>query len=88
MTEQKITVYILRYVLTKGIIEKVSGVLSDSDGGIALNGPRNYGCISPHHYFLTMGRAVEEAEKIRAKKIAQLRKEILKLEAMTFTKDE
>lgn len=43
-------------------------------------------CLSPGEYHLTREAAIAKAEEMRTKKIASLKKQIKKLEAMDFTK--
>jgi hypothetical protein len=81
--EQKI--YITKYALTRGIIEKEARI-SDYGGGhlraFANGDYSSYGIGSEAFY--TKEEALKNAEKRRTKKIESLRKQIQKLENIKF----
>jgi hypothetical protein len=78
--------YITKYALTNGIFK--------TDGEINENYPSMFSLPGTHHSFFNEGKewhrtlegAVARAEEMRVKKIASLKKQIAKLEKMTFDK--
>lgn len=78
-------VWITKYALTKGIIE-ADGELISSDSVSILN----RGLSLPTHWFYKgdwysdKQSAIKKAEEMRQKKIANLKKQIEKLEGMRF----
>lgn len=78
-------VWITKYALTKGIIE-VDGELISSDFVSILN----RGLSLPTHWFYKgdwhsdKQSAIKKAEEMRQKKIESLKKQIKKLEEMSF----
>ncbi|MGX1958420.1 hypothetical protein [Serratia proteamaculans] len=85
MGKKMITGYITRYALTAGIIKR-EGEIADS-GSFRYKDPEAWGTSNIWHtdYRLTEAEALAKAEDMRKKKIASLKKQIAKLEAMTFT---
>lgn len=71
--------YITKYALTDGIIEKEGRIVKDTYFDV-----EKYGFFSKGDYFFTKEEAIEKAEKMRLKKIESLKKQILKLEKLTF----
>lgn len=71
--------YITKYALTDGIIEKEGEIVKDTYFNV-----RKYGFFSKGDYFFTKEEAIEKAEQMRLKKIESLKKQILKLEKLTF----
>lgn len=87
MAEERIRVWITKYALTEGI------QLVDAEWSPAFPSMVSYGgeglCRQNAHgegndWHRTPKAAVRRAEEMRRKKIASLRKQIVKLEAMTF----
>lgn len=85
MDKKMITGYITRYALTVGIIKR-EGEIADS-GSFHYKDPEEWGISSIWHtdFRLTESEALARAEDMRKKKIASLKKQIAKLEAMIFT---
>lgn len=78
-------VYITKYALTKGILEKDATVIEDFPKMIRIENVR-----WPEKYFKpdwheTKEQAIKQAEEMRIKKIATLKRAIKKLETKTFT---
>jgi hypothetical protein len=79
-------IYITKYALTGGIFSIVCKI---NNSGYALEkNERGYpvNAYSPSAYADTMEQAIEKAEKMRDKKIKNLKKQIEKLENLTFGK--
>ena len=76
---EMVKAYITKYALTNGIIEKDGIIVKDIYFEV-----KKYGFFSKGDYFFTKEEAVEKAEQMRLKKIASLKKQILKLEKLTF----
>ncbi len=74
-------VFNTKYALTRGIIE--GRAKATSVPGMILN--ENGGYLHEGEWFLTREEAEANAEHRRAKKIASLKKQIAKLEALSFT---
>lgn len=78
-------VWITKYALTKGIIER-EGKLTSSDSVSVVNQDRSL----PTHWFYRgdwysdKQSAIHKAEEMRQKKIESLKKQIKKLEEMRF----
>lgn len=85
MDKQLTTVYITKYALSAGITKR-EGEISES-GSFQYRDPVHRGLLWAWHtdYRLAETEALEKAEDMRKKKIASLKKQIAKLEAMTFT---
>lgn len=85
MDKQLTTAYITRYALTAGIIKR-EGEITDS-ASFRYKDPQAWGTSNIWHtdYRLTEAEALATAEDMRKRKIASLKKQIAKLEAMTFT---
>ncbi|WP_447872022.1 tail fiber assembly protein [Serratia fonticola] len=85
MDKQLTSGYITKYALTAGIIKR-EGEIDDS-GSFRYKDPEAWGTSSIWHtdFRLTEAEALAKAEDMRKKKIASLKKQIAKLEAMTFT---
>lgn len=78
-------VYITKYVLTKGIVEKEAE--DYGDGTIKVNESDwwlKYFCGEGKEWHRTRESAVKCAEKMRKKKISSLKNQIEKLEKMKF----
>jgi hypothetical protein len=80
-------VFITRFALTGGIIEKDDAEPCSSEGMIKVPS------MGPHVFFhggdgrdwhATRESAVKKAEEMRAKKIASIKKQLAKLESMKF----
>ncbi len=86
MGEMPKTVFVTKYALTDGIKERefsrywMAGCAVVKVAG-GLNGEM---LLHKGDFALTSREAVERAETMKAKKLASLRKQIAKLEAMTF----
>ncbi|HBE9079116.1 TPA: hypothetical protein KNG91_002039 [Serratia fonticola] len=85
MDKQETTVYITKYALTAGVLKR-EGEISES-GSVQYRDPVHRGLLWAWHtdYRLTEAEALVKAEDMRKKKIASLKNQIAKLEAMTFT---
>lgn len=84
MDKQPTTAFITKYALTFGIIKR-EGEIADS-GSFRYKDPEAWGQSSVWHtdFRLTETEALDRAEDMRKKKIASLKKQIAKLEALTF----
>lgn len=83
MSDKKFTVYVTNWALTSGIQECVAQKVANPNH-VFITGGMGYGlCIKPD-WHATREEAVARAELMRTKRIASLRKQIAKLEAMTF----
>lgn len=81
-------VFITRYALTRGIIEKETEITVYKS---PIEEPIECACVEEwpgytigKEAFYTLEEAVKKAEEMRNKKIASLRKQIEKLEKMEF----
>lgn len=86
MTETPKTVFVTKYALTGGIVERE--VIDLYDGGMVRarmkGAPNNYALYFRPDYALSREDAIKQADDKRDRKLASLRKQIAKLEAMTF----
>jgi hypothetical protein len=84
-------VYITKYALTRGILER-EGVIDEEDGYVRVeNG--GWGGSSDLFYldknaFTSKEEAIAKAEELRLKKIENLKKQIKKLEQFRFCVEE
>lgn len=78
-------VFITKYALTKGIIEKEAEINSYRDGSkyAYVRGEFN-GYNMTRDAFFDYNNAIQNAEEMRQKKIASLKKQITKLEKLSF----
>jgi hypothetical protein len=82
MTES-VTVYCTRYALTAGIFQLKGRITSDGCFAETPDKDRFKYCFSKPDYKLNRQDAIADFEKRRTAKIANLRKQIAKLEQMT-----
>ena len=78
-------IYITTYALTKGIWKRE--LLKEVNGMAVAKCPgwlNEEGYFHGNEWHKTLEQAMERAEEMRSKKIASLRKQIDKLEVMTF----
>lgn len=84
--DQKITAYITKYALSSGKILKIDARLFCNGSSIAYRTDGSmydqYAHGSDWHH--TLPGAIAKANEMRIKKIASLKKQIAKLEAMRF----
>ena len=86
---ETIRVWITKYALTQGIYEVE---VTECDNGMVSQKPQKGSLCNMNSYYHGEGRewhrtregAVAKAEAMRKKKIAAIRKQLLKLEAMKF----
>jgi len=78
-------VFITKYALTKGILEKEAEICDYGNGHIRAYVKEEFSSYSlGKECFKTKEQAMERAEKMRLKKIASLKKQIEALEKMKF----
>lgn len=78
-------VFITKYALTKGILEKEAEICDYGNGHIRAYVKGDFSSYSLGKVcFKTKEQAIEKAEKMRLKKIASLKKQIEALEKMKF----
>lgn len=80
------TVYVTTHAITKGI-EEAEGSFSGSAFRYAGLGTGNYSRFSfapANHVFVNRGDAVVNAERMRDERVASLRRQIERLESLTF----
>jgi hypothetical protein len=79
---KRITIWVTKYALTKGIYS----VSAEIKGGMAVSGDRYPACFhgDGREWHRTESGAHRRADRMRTDKIAALRKQIAKLEAMKF----
>lgn len=77
------TVWLVKYALSNGPQECVVDGLSSAPGRIYVDGYCS-GCQLGRDVFMTWGEAVMVMNAMRDKKIASLKKQIAKLEKMTW----
>ena len=86
----KVKRWISKYALTKGVYEAEGKIIEDSiaNGCFVIEHlySRDYFSLKEHHE--TKEAALAKAESMRLKKIESLKKQIAKLEAMTFKEAE
>lgn len=82
----KTIVYITRYALSKGIKVLEAEVLLEREEGSSYKYIRDgYGFLYINKdFFLTKSEAIKKAEEMKKKKLLSLRKQVEKLEKMTF----
>jgi hypothetical protein len=80
--------FVTKYALTDGIIECEGEICSDvSEKMIAVKNKHHFPDKTHYHkpyWHVTRSGAAAHAEELRVKKIASLRKQIAKLEKLTF----
>lgn len=80
--------YITKYALTNGIIEVDTEILTDTFGGkfisVKIFGFHYEQFFGAKDFRQTRKSAIKKAEEMRAKKIASLKKQIEKLEKLSF----
>ncbi len=78
-------IFIAKYALTKGIIEKEAEISSYRDGSkYAYVKGEFFGYNMSKDAFYNYEDAIQKAEGMRQKKIASLKKQIAKLEKLSF----
>lgn len=81
--------YITKYALTQGIIEVDGGSVREvaiKDGRLLFRDKKSYTQVyCAGEWYTEKGMAVADAEHRKQKKIASLKKQISKLEAMQFS---
>lgn len=85
--EENVTAWITKYALTDGVIKvsgKVNHEISSRMFTYRLPGDFSDTYVHGNDWHRTEHEALDRAEKMRAKKIASLKKQIAKLEAMKF----
>ena len=79
--ENTVTVWITKYALTQGILEK-EGTLH-KDGWFHENDRSDLSCMySPREFCLSLSKALEDFEKKRQKQIESAEKRIKRLKAL------
>ena len=78
------TVYITQYALTKGVLEKEAQVSERFPNLIHTSAKTSDDVYSKPYWHLTREEAVAHAEQLRERKVAALKKQVAKLEKMTF----
>ena len=78
--------FVTKYALTRGILQvEVELCLDvDPDGGMVADHSEYHTCYHKPDWHRTRVSAVARAEQMRLAKLASLRKQITKLEAMSF----
>lgn len=90
MKDETITAYITKYALTVGIMEREATVIVSSGGTmIEVEIPAAIGFAYTHFFHggdwhRTREAAVSKALEMRARKVKSLRKQLAKLEDMSF----
>lgn len=74
-------VYITKYALTSGIFSMEGEIRGDTVRGL---GDHNGHIYLDRDWWLTKAAAITRAEELKEKKIKSLKKQLKKLEAMTF----
>jgi len=78
-------IYITKHILTQGIIEKDGEILDGYDGRmVEIGGLNSHEYYHKPYWHLTKEEAIEHAIKLKANKINSLKKQITKLEKLTF----
>lgn len=80
--EQKTTVYITKYALTRGILKSVGKI--ERDSGFFYPGDRTCGYATPTQWTASKQEAIKKAEEMRRKKIESLKKQIERIEKLNF----
>ncbi len=80
--EQVVDRWISKYALTQGIYP-IAGTIS-SQGYFRVRSNSYYSIIPPRHYHESREEAVVVAEKMREKRLLALKRQISRLEAITF----
>ncbi|OCJ30599.1 hypothetical protein [Serratia sp. 14-2641] len=83
MDKQLTTVYITKYALSTGVIKREGEIMES--GSFIWREKGFHNSVWHTDYRLAETEALEKADDMRKKKIASLKKQIAKLEAMTFT---
>jgi hypothetical protein len=81
---EKTKVFIIKYALTSGIEEKELEIKTSSFGNEFVEENYYFFWKKKNEYFLTREEAVNHCEQMRKKKIESLKKQIAKLEKITF----
>lgn len=80
-------VWITKYALTSGILEREAEVCTDSTISVKGTGYCTV-CFHGNEWHKSRESAIAKAEEMRKKKIASLKKQIEKLEKMEFKNNE
>ena len=78
--ERAIEIYVTKYALTKGVI-KASGTTRDGKY-VNIGSTSGRWLVGPSDWVATEEEAVSEFERLRNKKIASLKRQLTKVEAM------
>ena len=86
--EDEVTIWIVRDVLEERMIRKTTAWVQRNRPGVACVRPGNTGWkyFSLSDYFYSEAAAIRQAEIVRDKEIAKLRKRIAELESIDFKK--
>ncbi len=74
-------VYITKYALTGGILEKEGYIVKDNDRMVAIDG---YNYYHKPFWHITKEDAIKHAEEMRIKKLQSLDKQIKKISKIKF----
>jgi len=77
------TRWITKYALTSGILEYETSISGIGDGGM-ICAENSYQCFHKPYWHDTEVEALAHADQLRLKKIASLKKQIERLEALRF----
>lgn len=78
------TVYLVKYALSEGIIQDTVNYVSPAGNYVGLSRRRYQAYKIGAAVFANRDDAVKQALKMRDKKVAIIKKQIAKLEALTF----
>jgi len=81
----EVKVWVVKHLFSRGIIE-VTGEMTES-GAISIEDKKSAWSYSHYHkgeWYSTQEEAIKKAEEMKARKLASLRKQIAKIEAMSF----
>ena len=82
-TDAPTTRWITKHALTGGIL-KYETSISDLGGGRMIRVENSYQCFHKPYWYDTEAEALAHADQLRLKKIASLKKQIERLEALRF----
>lgn len=84
--QERFKAWLTRYALTDGIWIGEADAYAESPNMIAFypDGRAEHFYVHGNDWHRTKAAAIQRAEEMRTRKIASLRKQIAKLEAMTF----
>jgi hypothetical protein len=87
MAKKPVKVWITKYALSQGIYSTDAEICTDiSDKMISVKEKGSYydQCFHKPDWYETMKEALEQAEKMKQRKIASLKKQVKKLESLKF----